>query len=214
MAQAAAVDLPDPLDQATAPLANADELLAQLAGDEIDRLLADSDVDRQPPPAEQAEIPPPKLQTPVAADTLGSEINDLFKELKEQSVEKPAAPQTPPAKTDATKTEPPAPARVAEVVQSDPTERAALLAAAGFESALTAGAVADHSPADAHISFDDPPAPPAEPPLPIYLKPLQWLNAPMAMFSDSARSILGKVALVTLFNSAAILAYVLFFRKH
>lgn len=46
MAQSA-VELPDPLhDRATAHAGGADDLLAQLAGDEIDRLLAESDVER------------------------------------------------------------------------------------------------------------------------------------------------------------------------
>ena len=51
----AAVDLPDPLDnpptQAGAPeraAAGADDLLAQMAGQEIDRLLADADVEPEP----------------------------------------------------------------------------------------------------------------------------------------------------------------------
>ena len=57
----AAVDLPDPL-QATEvgkPLTSTDDLLAQLAGDEIDRLLAE--VDDTPPsaPAVQPAAPRP-----------------------------------------------------------------------------------------------------------------------------------------------------------
>src|SRR3954449_9061854 len=47
----AAVDLPDPLETPPHPgapdgAAGTDELLSQLAGEEIDRLLADADVDR------------------------------------------------------------------------------------------------------------------------------------------------------------------------
>ena len=48
----AAVDLPDPLDTPPQPdastgAAGTDELLSQLAGEEIDRLLADADVERE-----------------------------------------------------------------------------------------------------------------------------------------------------------------------
>src|SRR5687768_10515368 len=44
----AAVDLPDPLESAAAPAApeGADDLLAQLAGDEIDRLLAEAELEQ------------------------------------------------------------------------------------------------------------------------------------------------------------------------
>jgi hypothetical protein len=51
----AAVDLPDPLQTPSAPnLNNADDLLSQLAGDEIDRLLATSDEELPTEPEPQA----------------------------------------------------------------------------------------------------------------------------------------------------------------
>src|SRR5688500_19219971 len=48
------IDLPDPLESASQPLGNADDLLAQLAGEEVDRLLAEADAEgtRQPKPGE------------------------------------------------------------------------------------------------------------------------------------------------------------------
>lgn len=61
----AVVDLPDPLEKpAAGPTANADELLAQLAGDEIDRMLAEADVER--PAAEDA--------APAAAAVVDAEV--------------------------------------------------------------------------------------------------------------------------------------------
>ena len=50
------------------------------------------------------------------------------------------------------------------------------------------------------------------PPLPIYLRPLAWMNAPFEALPDRVRETLGKVALVTLFNAIAVLVYVLVFR--
>jgi hypothetical protein len=62
MGQATA-DLPDPLEPAAAPStpAGADDLLAQLAGDEIDRLLAEAEV-------EQEKLPPAASPYPREAD--------------------------------------------------------------------------------------------------------------------------------------------------
>ena len=41
---------------------------------------------------------------------------------------------------------------------------------------------------------------------------LEVINSPLASFSDSTRDTLGKVAIVTLVNSLAVLIYVLFVR--
>jgi hypothetical protein len=53
----ATVDLPDPLEKPNAT-GSADELLAQLAGDEIDRLLADGDAGKPAEPTPAAPIMP------------------------------------------------------------------------------------------------------------------------------------------------------------
>ena len=44
--------------------------------------------------------------------------------------------------------------------------------------------------------------------------PLELLNAPFAAMPETFREVLGKVAILTLFNSVAVLAYVLLFRRH
>src|SRR3954469_4113502 len=63
-----AVDLPDPLEppaaSAAPDLSSADDLLSQLAGEEIDRLLAEAEVEKtDAPPVEHA----PPVQPPVAS---------------------------------------------------------------------------------------------------------------------------------------------------
>ena len=50
--------------------------------------------------------------------------------------------------------------------------------------------------------------------VPIYLKPLVWLNSPMMLLPEPARDALGKVAILTLVNAVAVFVYVLLFRKH
>jgi hypothetical protein len=50
--------------------------------------------------------------------------------------------------------------------------------------------------------------------LPIYLRPLEWINAPLEYCPEWVREAFGKVALLTLFNSLAVLLYVLIFRRH
>ena len=46
----------------------------------------------------------------------------------------------------------------------------------------------------------------------LILRPLEWLNAPLASCPEALRETLGKVAIVTLVNAVAVLAYVLMFR--
>jgi hypothetical protein len=202
----AAVDLPDPLQQSTNPNAlNADDLLSRLAGEEIDRLLAEADVD-----------------APARGDTV-------------------AAPASPPALATiapgrvAPGVEPDAPVAPAPA----PVVSAAALEefAADDASKLIAPLVADRSPANI-FAVSPSPAPGSleesplaqedravldevlsahaeaadEDRLPLFLRPLEWLNAPLQIFPEAAREALGKVAIITLFNSLAVLAYVLIFR--
>src|SRR5689334_16945335 len=69
----ASVDLPDPLEMPGASgLAGTDDLLAQLAGDEIDRLLAEAQEENPPPapPAASAGTAPVAASAPAAATTV------------------------------------------------------------------------------------------------------------------------------------------------
>jgi hypothetical protein len=86
-------------------------------------------------------------------------------------------------------------------------ERAALLHAAGFESPTDLGLPPKTIPVD-DAEAQDPDH------LPIYLKPLVWINAPLDACPPVIRPMLGKVGIVTLLNALAVLTYVIFFRKH
>jgi hypothetical protein len=48
--------------------------------------------------------------------------------------------------------------------------------------------------------------------LPIVLKPLAWLSAPLDRFPDEVRETLGKIAILTIVNALAVFAYVMMLR--
>ena len=174
------VDLPDPLEQngsepltTTAP-AQVDDLLAQMAGDEIDRLLAESDHPRDPGP----EAPAP-TGVPAVAVVVSS----------------PSAMPNEQAGDDEGATT--AAERSALEI---PPEQIAIAAPPGVEAPLFS--------LEENAAAED-----ADRPLPFYLKPLAWLNAPLESLPEGVRDGIGKIALLTLFNAVAVLIYVLVFRK-
>jgi hypothetical protein len=268
----AAVDLPDPLETSlprgkdakgsARSGAAADDLLAQLAGDEIDRLLAEADATRpeddpvsNPPgsgvvPA-PVEVPPIEPLLPAArplsgapvtpasatkADldaSLSAELDVLFSDLEKETPED-ATPAAPPAAVKVTQVavlaadaidrelvaaeprlaaetpKPEEPSAAAEVAaelaeaeaQTSPAERMGLTTVAELAASIEAP--------QAQTDADD-----ADPnALPFYLLPLEWLNAPLDALPDSTRELVGKVAIVTLLNAVAVLAYVFLFRHH
>jgi hypothetical protein len=194
------VDLPDPLEQtAPEPAAGVDDLLARMAGDEIDRLLAESDASREAPA--------------ISLDNNAEKPADA---------EKPAT--TPPG-TEASSTRV-APATNAIDAAEPQRSSAALLES---ESATTAAersalnSTPDAAPAsepqtplanDTEEAMEEAMDAANEKSLPLYLKPLEWLNAPFDALPDTAREAIGKVALLTFFNALAVLIYVLVFRRH
>ena len=113
MGQAVA-DLPNPLDAPPpANVSGTDDLLAQLAGDEIDRLLAEADVERTPPvPAAAAPPPAPPQATPASTPAppsnqsiaqaatpsppapTGDELDQLLSTLNPEPTSGPARPKT------------------------------------------------------------------------------------------------------------------------
>jgi hypothetical protein len=211
----ATLELPDALEpsadaagpvSAAAPSAGGvDDLLAQMAGEEIDRLLAEADAAREEaaagagatPPLERAaekpsaaasDPPPAPAARETAAASVASEVisgtGGVELELATSSEERSAL------ELAATSQEP-APIQIDASIFEDPAE----------ESAPAAQTVTD----DESATGDS---------LPIYLKPLEWINAPLVALPDRVRELLGKVALLTFFNALAVLLYVMIFRKH
>jgi hypothetical protein len=245
------VDLPDPLESAsTQPLGNADDLLAQLAGEEVDRLLAESEADAksdapsklgdarradapaqseaaiqdqldalfseitadQPNPALPAADEAPTSIAPIARDQPEPEIADpdavmsaLRDDPEPKAVVAPEPVKTPPIAPISG----PAPVAADAIVVATSTE---LETTRAERAGLADPDPADELPGPGELKAL---AAPVEDdrPLPVYLKPLEWMNAPLDFLPQSARDVLGQVAILTLINAIAVLIYVFVFRK-
>jgi hypothetical protein len=251
----ATLDLPDPtLSGINAgpispeALASADDLLSQLAGDDIDRLLAEADTERPPvaaAPPPGAAVVAPVDPTPVPADVVAEPTPEAAKTSEASTsdastadavtaaaIEAVLAPALEPAAKPIEEQTPPAePAGPAEAAMAQPTfepvdqklldEAAAQVAsimdvpAPTTEAIAAPSAVADSAEREA---LSEPLILPEEKgglsrwlwPL---VKILELINAPMNFFSDEVREAMGKIALVTTFNAAAVLVYVIVFRR-
>ena len=221
----AALDLPDPM-QSPPPgtQTSTDDLLAQLAGEEIDRLLSEAD-GSEPAPAAAKPAPTP-LEFPPdptsAAPAGNGAVNidpgapapplpelDVTAELDElfsSAIAKDKTADEAAGASDAT--------AVARGPVASPEDLPAGTTAA--ERAGLSTPVADTAKAEgAADAAAHPLADVADlnRPLPAYLRPLEWLNAPLASSPPSIRDLIGKAAIITLFNAAAILVYVMLFRR-
>jgi hypothetical protein len=271
------IDLPDPLEQPHLDEESADELLAQLAGEEIDRLLRENDIERVPAvlvhdPAEAPLRQPkpfaprtagpsptaaPTRRTDPAADpplTL-ADIDEQGAKAAEAVIQQHGA--TPGAVTQATAeaaatattaheidTElarqlddvfaqiknpeaalPPVPANQAanlaqQALLADPRQQVDkavdLLEQIGLlEKQILNTEILQKTQqllAEPVLKGNDSAENDEGQKLPLYLRPLEWLNLPLSFCGDSVRDTLGKVAIVTLVNALAILLYVLIFR--
>ena len=109
------------------------------------------------------------------------------------------------------------PAEAAPGAEADSEARAAERGALGEAPADPAGAVDAASITSRALAHQDAHADEIEDdaPLPILLRPLGWLSAPLNGAPDWVRETIGKVAIVTLVNAVAVIAYVMLFRaKH
>ena len=253
----AAVELPDPLDTSTdggKPLTSTDDLLAQLAGEEIDRLLAEVEehsATMEPlvrPPAPPMTLPPRVAPAARAVPDAPAEVDEASTPAPPGAVTLPAEPVvTPPAPDEAAdesagaaavasagpdvtaeldaffrtavvkapaEAAPAAAARPPEPHETSAAERAVLHAAVAAPPA----APASDSPAAVHPPAPAPEAGAVAPdaddaPLPLYLRPLEWINAPLEACPQGLRDFIGKAAIITLVNAAAVLCYVMLFRR-
>ena len=273
----ATVDLPDPLEQPPVVSAtNTDELLAQLAGEEIDRLLAEADSEAPVAPAGSAASPTatarPVVPEAPAPATSDQKIEGPAKAAAQEGASAPVAVAIPKAVETESAVEAAVSAQLDELFQQltggeageavPPAEAAAPTgdvseAAREVDQAISAGAPAALTALEAELEAvapagsADPAAASAEPldpnastsaaertvldaagaladavesgevgailepkPLPAYLKPLEWINAPLEACPDAVRDLIGKIAILTTFNAVALLLYVLLFRRH
>jgi hypothetical protein len=202
MGQAVA-DLPDPLDsQAPAVGLSADDLLSKLAGDEIDRMLAEADEGGTDLSAEP--VPVQSAPATSAADKTVFESTDSHEAEPTGSVSGDPHPsqEASPAPHE------PFPA---ELAASDVDLDAVLNTADAERAALSEHPAIPESvptPIDLGDSAEK------RRRLPLFLKPLVWINAPLDPWPDQLREILGKIGIMTMINAAAVIAYVVLFRRH
>jgi hypothetical protein len=212
----AALDHPDPLaDPMVDPGLSqqaADELLSQMAGDEVDRLLRQNDLADAPVASPAA---PEFQQSPTPAEPQGTAPSQPVPPAADPE---PAPPPEKPAEIDsllAQLTDGPdtvEPVVAFEDAADEPgtalEERAALH---GSAPAVEPALVAIESAVQKSASE---PRPPLLSRLIAALElPLRLINAPIAGLSPATRTAIGKIAIVTLFNATAVLIYVVWFKK-
>ena len=192
----AAVDLPDSLSPPPASAASTDDLLAQMAGEEIDRLLAEQDGEQ---PAKPAPAPPaPSALPSAAAETpkpAASQLDGFLGGLATESGPDPVAELAGASRSSAAGTSHDS-NRPDPLGEDDASaERGALQATAGARASA------------AQVSTSESGAS-----LPVRV--LAWINSPLDSCPDPVREAIGKVAILTAVNAVAVLVYVLFFRHH
>jgi hypothetical protein len=228
----ATVDLPDPLEALASPGhgpaavpagASADDLLSQMAGEEIDRLLSEADV--KPAPlspqsdssrntftAEDSVLVMDKaalaeldvsLNATVDNSALQTQIDALFNELGKG--DGGASPEL-----MAEVSELVADASASAVESGEKSDEHLQSQLDNLFQQLVQMPAADEATSDKPAA--EPTAAPASRWLMIMEKPLEWINVPFASLSEELRQTLGKVAIVTCLNSLAVITYVLLFR--
>lgn len=204
----AAVDLPDTPNPSPTSAASTDDLLAQMAGEEIDRLLAEADGERPskpaPAPAAPAQVEAPtqnrsNIAPAVSAavespDADGSQLDGVLGGIATDIGPDPVAELAGPSRKSTA-------GAADDRYRPDPLEEEEAAAVA------ERGALSDaaRNQAEAAVSAAR---------VPVVLRVLSWLNSPMASCPDHVRDAVGKIAILTAVNSISVFAYVLFFRHH
>jgi hypothetical protein len=195
----AAVDLPDSPSPPPASAQSTDDLLAQMAGEEIDRLLAEADGERPPNPAPAPAAPAQRAAPPVAAaetsKSSASQLDGFLGGLATDSGPDPVAQL-------ASSSQSPAAGAAHDGNRPDPL--------GDDDSAAERGAL--NSSVAGHAGAAQLPSGELTVPLPVRL--LAWVNSPLESCPDQVRETIGKVAILTAVNAISVLVYVLFFRHH
>jgi hypothetical protein len=191
----AAVDLPDTPSPPAASAASTDDLLAQMAGEEIDRLLAEADGEApRPAPAAQAALPiapPSAVSTDEPPQTEEAQLGGVLDGLATDSGPDPVSELAGSSHRSGAGVDP----------HADPLadEDAAAIAERG---ALT-GQMRLDTGGRTSIASDS-----------LLVRILAWINSPLDSSPDHVREAIGKIAILTAVNAVSVLAYVIFFRHH
>lgn len=197
----ATVDLPDPLNPplpAESGVASTDDLLAQMAGEEIDRLLAEQEGEHLAAPAAPVRVPAPSSVPSPAGPAKPADKEQLHDYLGGLSSDSNPGPVAVATLAEPVKSPSAAAKTTAELLDEElaaDEARAALSSKHFRESAEPGGSAAGAV-------------------VPVSLRVLAWISSPLEACPDHVREAIGKVAIVTVVNAVAILAYALFFRAH
>lgn len=237
--RATPVAAPEPA--ASAPAADPtqvalDDLFAQLQSADLPAGTAKTQDAPTAPPQPSPSAP---IDEPAAAETLDdAEVQALLERAQRDAeaevtaaaganaVEPPSAAQALAAEMDADDAaNAAAQARMRSGSTIDTPAEPEADVATTLDAVAAADAAADAAHASATIDGDaleadakadqaaDDEAEATDAPLPLLVRVLQWLNAPLAGLSDTLREALGKIAVITTLNAVAVLVYVLIFRK-
>jgi hypothetical protein len=200
-----------PVGSVTGGAAAADEIISQMADEQIDRLMAAEGAQ----PAPEAEVPATAAEratSPAQSESPAAQIMAAAAAVMGSAV---AAPEAKPVMaqgefTSVAQAEPPSPgsaeaAQLMEVSAARDTIVEDLKHAA--ESVAGRGTVRGAAAAPRMPSQRQ-----SSPPQWV-VSMLELLNAPMRGCSEDLRQGIGKIALLTVFNAAAVLIYVLIFRR-
>jgi hypothetical protein len=193
-------DLDDPIESLpdlNEPADEADQLLADMADDAIDRMLAGGAIDTTPP------APPVPAEEASGDDPDAAENDALLTDAERAALDMDAAPQL----DDEVSEEDldrllrgettPNPTSDADAVAGELDATAAI--DAQFATTSVASPAAEAEPAAAYPST-------------WWVKPFIWLDAPLNKTAPSTRDSVGKIAIVTGLNAVAVIAYVVVFR--
>ncbi len=165
------------------PLGNAEELISQLAGDEIDRLIGPGE-QWQPHTAPRAASPA-KPDDAESVEQLTAQLDEVFEQIRRQEL------TPPPPVLDMTEPEP--------ITLPEP-----VLAMRRMDEAEAKEIESRRSLLESRSK---------RPPLPRILRPIAWLNGPVAQLSGRTKLAVSFVSLISLIGSVAALVYVLVIRQ-
>jgi len=172
-------------------LGNADELISQLAGDEIERLV-NSDDNLTPITDADLALAAPAREEKPSVDDLAAQLDQVFEEIRTR------APSPPPVRIDLSEPEPiTLPEPVLAMRRYDEPESREMRG--GIDADELAGRKSLLDP------IDDPP--------PAVIRWMAWLNAPVTQLSAGPRMLVSVASLISFGGSVAALVYVLMLRR-
>lgn len=220
-------DLPNPLETAAPSSKSADDLVAQLAEKAIDQMLADKEIERPEnavavvdAPSTAIEEPEKTIENQVASveSQLDSLLTDLVQPAGNSVAAAPAASFASPVETPAAQVA--APVAPEPVATPAPAEEPAPATTKLNQSEVDDLVGTYSGPRDSDIARAqtdvqtllhniEPSGPSGPNPLVILL---EWINMPFNFIPARTKTHLGNIAILTLINALAVLAYVMYLR--